>query len=204
MSTSAQSSRVKTWYELSVMRPAALFLLLSLTPRLAWADCSSDADCKAGRACQNGVCTARGCSKDTECPGLAICERGACSSLSAPVRRETNTPLAIAGTIVFGVVYLAGIPVTAAIGENAEAAGLMALPIFGPFLVGALEPISNAQGVALGAAAVMQAVGLTLFIVGLATERSVSEPANLGTVSLGEGPASPVLSLSPGAACLRF
>lgn len=188
----------------------ASLVALSLAPREARADCASDSDCKLGRVCQAGSCAERSCSKDAECPGDAICEAARCQLRGAPAlrpaapleRRETNFPLAIAGAIVWGGTFLAGIPVTAAIGSNGEATGLMAVPLMGPFLVAALEPITNEQGVALGAAAVFQAVGLTMFIIGLATERTVMDAP--GSIALGSGASAPVLSLAPTGLSLRY
>ena len=189
----------------------ALLAALSLSPRSARAECASDNDCKLGRVCQAGSCAERSCTKDAECPGEAICEASRCQLRGVPAaarpatpleRRETNLPLAIAGAIVWGGTFLAGIPVTAAIGDNEKATGLMAVPLMGPFLVAALEPITNEQGVALGAAAVFQAVGLTMFIIGLATERTVVDAP--GSIALGAGPSAPVLSLAPTGLSLRY
>lgn len=188
----------------------ALLAALGLRPLAAQAECASDNDCKLGRVCQAGSCAERSCTKDAECPGDAICEASRCQLRGGPVarpatpleRRETNLPLAIAGAIVWGGTFLAGIPVTAAIGDNGEATGLMAVPLMGPFLVAALEPITNEQGVALGAAAVFQAVGLTMFIIGLATERTVVDAP--GSIALGSGPAAPLLSLAPTGLALRY
>src|SRR5262245_43629548 len=90
-----------------------------------------------------------------------------------PRPREPNTALVLAGGLVAGTVFLAGIPITQVIGKDSEATALMMIPLAGPFIVGAIKPVSNAQGVALAAAAVAQSVGLTLVIVGLLTDHAV-------------------------------
>jgi hypothetical protein len=66
----------------------------------ARAQCTSSADCKGGRICQDGRCMSpvSTCSKDTDCPGSLVCQAGACveTSLSAPPapRLATATTLA--------------------------------------------------------------------------------------------------------------
>jgi hypothetical protein len=56
------------------------FLLSPLAARAA--GCDSDADCKTGRVCLAGRCTAKpqGCSKDSDCPGELVCEQGLCTA----------------------------------------------------------------------------------------------------------------------------
>lgn len=158
----------------------------SAWPMAARAGCESDADCKAGRVCQAGACAEARCTKDRDCPGDAVCNGGGCQALGgrAPAMlRAPNYPLAIAGGVIAGAIYMVGIPVTAAIGgDNGGAAtGEMAIPLFGPFIVAATEPITNTQGVALGASAVLQAVGLTMLVIGLATDRDVlAGPVHVG------------------------
>lgn len=53
-------------------------LVLTVT-HAAMADCTSDADCKAGRICREGQCTSLSCATDKDCPGDLVCIQSRCA-----------------------------------------------------------------------------------------------------------------------------
>lgn len=46
--------------------------------------CTSDADCRAGRVCRSGQCTWGSCLKDVDCPAPQVCERSSCVAPPQP------------------------------------------------------------------------------------------------------------------------
>jgi hypothetical protein len=165
----------------------------------AHAQCKADADCRAGRVCRDGACAEAGCTKDTDCPGDAVCRAGVCGTAAGPsapapsyvppplfgptpVRYESERTgikgLYIAGPILLGVAYFAGISVTAGVTTDEDRGkhiGIMAIPILGPWIMIPQSTNDHSYDGALVAAGVAQAAGLTMTILGLAirTEKRV-------------------------------
>src|SRR5690606_21523242 len=78
--------------------------------------------------------------------------------------------LIIAGPIAFGFAYLTGISVTAALDADADLIGFAAVPVFGPWIMLADERTVDYSG-ALAVNGLVQAAGVTMFIVGLTVKR---------------------------------
>jgi hypothetical protein len=58
------------------------------------AQCRSDADCRAGRVCLGGACSAPTCTMDVECPADQVCVSGTCVVLAAATASSPSPPLA--------------------------------------------------------------------------------------------------------------
>lgn len=121
-----------------------------------------------------------------------------------PVGYRTETQgikgLYIAGPIVFGAIYAIGIPLAAGISAAAGAddpgahAGVMAIPIAGPFLEagGVVDEESSEGAPALVAMGVLQIAGITMTILGLTIRREKKVPVY--GIPLVEGPITATLS----------
>lgn len=60
----------------------------------AYAQCTSDSECKGGRVCSDGVCAqpTAACSTDVDCPGDLICASGTCSQPNAATAPPAAAP----------------------------------------------------------------------------------------------------------------
>lgn len=76
-------------------------VVATATPRIVFADgCVADTDCKGGRVCEAGVCTAptqTSCSKDTDCPGALICAQNVCEAPAQSAGSGATTTAPAAG-----------------------------------------------------------------------------------------------------------
>jgi hypothetical protein len=118
---------------------------LALAAPDARAQCVTDRDCKAGRICTDGSCSASACSKDTDCAGDQLCQAGSCVAAptstkpypkpaadAEPTAVNPVSPapgrtakkgikgLVIAGPIILGVTWLATIGITAGVSTGTE------------------------------------------------------------------------------------
>ena len=195
-----------------MLRASVLVLVIAgaLLSSTAWAQCTSNADCKGGRACQAGACVDASCSKDTDCPGNQICRAAKCTmpagaASAGTVRLQTRTVkesitwLWVTGLVVWGLDYLTGIGVAAGTScdsERGKALGVMLIPIAGPFVLKGVNecPLADDYAAPLIVAGVFQIIAAAAFVAGLVLKRDVQVPV----LSLGEGPRAAKLRFQPG------
>lgn len=142
--------------------------------------CSRDADCAADRFCDaRDRCVPR--APLAPPPGAPPYVGPGTFAPSGDGRTETVgiKGLWLTGLIVFGSVYVAGIPAAAGISaaagskEPGSHAGMMAIPFAGPWLeaAGVVEEESSEGTPGFVAVGALQIVGATLFIIGVSVRR---------------------------------
>ncbi len=107
---------------------------------------------------------------------------------SVRVETRPRTGLVVAGAVLFGVGWLVGGAITVAIdaaddGEVSGASGFTFIPLAGPWIDLATQELTGGQAAGILAQGILEVVGLTMFIVGLAARREVQVP----TAFIGDG-----------------
>ncbi len=79
-----------------------LFVAVGIAVAASWvadarAQCRDNSDCRGGRVCVNGSCTAPPpapltCARDIDCPESAVCEGGICVRVGGPPSTAPSTP----------------------------------------------------------------------------------------------------------------
>jgi hypothetical protein len=190
----------------------ALSLIATLTAAgEARAQCTSNADCRAGRVCnKSGACVALACSKDIDCPDNGTCEAGTCKTAAqstpalAPAepkyRVETTSMPALwaTGLAIFGSAWIATIAVTAGVSDDnvkGRATGFVSIPVAGPWVLLGSNIDTHSYTAPLVLSGILQGAGLALTITGFAIRRERRVPV----VSLGAGPDAPTIAFVPAA-----
>lgn len=176
------------------MRLAALFVVgaVMAVGGVAQAQCSGGreaTEASQGRCCWPGqVYSAEygRCDGPPRCPAGLVASGNDCVAAPAaapavavpvpvytyPTRTVTQPiwGLAVAGIVLFGVMYVTHIAVAAGIGSSAEDVGYQAIPLAGPWVCMGVcsDPEDFIPG--LAASGVIQLAGITMMIIGLAVQ----------------------------------
>lgn len=129
-------------------------------------------------------------------PGAATPPVAVAPSAPRAVREESIREVWIAGILVAGIPYLMTVGLTPLLSDPrvaGQAMGYVLVPVAGPFLL-MTSPIANpSYNTPLLASALLQTVGVSMVVAGLAVHRQVPAPG----FSLAEGPLTPVVYVEP-------